>query len=392
MAVGAAGAAAGVVAGAGLSWGTAYGSSLLCGPAAGICAGAVTVALVGYGGYKLYNGGWTQLKGSFGRVFSSETASVGDALTVGTTLGGIAYGAGASFGRGAAVQQEILENATSAGLAHREVIGEVLAGGTRAPSAAPGAALARAEGCPGCPCFVPGTLVLMANGSSKAIEDIEVDDWVVALNPEGSAEAGSYRVTRSIENFTERVIRIEVGASDNPQLIEATSEHPFWTLEGGWVAADSLRAGDRLLDPEMGPVEVLSVAGESRQSPTYNLTVERVHTFFVVSGDRAVLVHNQTLDLGDGYTGRVDSFNTRGGSSFEIHVFDSTGKEVGVHGQTEWIPKHGHKAAPELPQTTQNRLKGALIQENRARGYLPPKGQADITGDKWKDIVKQACP
>src|SRR6185295_18318819 len=141
------------------------------------------------------------------------------------------------------------------------------------------------------------------------------------------------------------------------------------------------RAGDRLLDPEMGPVEVLSVAGESRQSPTYNLTVERVHTFFVVSGDRAVLVHNQTLDLGDGYTGRVDSFNTRGGSSFEIHVFDSTGKEVGVHGQTEWIPKHGHKAAPELPQTTQNRLKGALIQENRARGYLPPKGQADITGD-----------
>jgi hypothetical protein len=94
VAVVAGGAVAGAAIAAGTSWGTAYAASTLCGPAAPACAGAVTVGLLGVGVYALATGGFSQLSGAFGRTFSSKPASVGDALTVGTTLGGLLYGAG----------------------------------------------------------------------------------------------------------------------------------------------------------------------------------------------------------------------------------------------------------------------------------------------------------
>ncbi|MCG8423053.1 MAG: HINT domain-containing protein, partial [Proteobacteria bacterium] len=297
---------------------------------------------------------------------------------------------------GASILAAVFTGVTSfvADLAKKAVRGGTKAlGGVFRRFRQPGAARgARAAGCPGCPCFVPGTLVLMADGTTKPIEEVEVDDWVMAVDPESGDEARAYRVTRTMENFTERVIQIEVGTGEDRELIEATGEHPFWTVDDGWVAADSLKSGDSLVDPNGRLIEVVSVVAESRETPTHNFTVDGVHTYFVVAGGHAVLVHNQSIDLGDGYTGRVDAFNTRGRASFEIHVFDAAGKEVGVHGQTDWIPKHGHKTGPELPSNVQNRLKGRLIQENRSRGYLPAKGRANIKGDRWKALVKVACP
>ena len=140
-------------------------------------------------------------------------------------------------------------------------------------------------------------------------------------------------------------------------------------------------------------MDVLNVAEESRETPTHNLTVQGVHAYFVMAGSRAVLVHNQEFDLGDGYTGRVDSFTTSGVSSFEIHVYDPSGVEVGVHGTRDWIPKHGHSgSAPWLPKTAQTQLKGVVIDEHRARGYLPPKGHTNIKGDRWKALVHDLCP
>lgn len=118
VAVVAGGAAAGVVIGAGMTWGTAYVASLACGPAALVCAGGVTVALAGVGIHQLANGGWDTLKGAFGRVFSSRDASVSDALTVGTTLGALAYGVTGGFGRGAAIAR----HGAQAGTATREAI------------------------------------------------------------------------------------------------------------------------------------------------------------------------------------------------------------------------------------------------------------------------------
>ncbi len=89
------------------------------------------------------------------------------------------------------------------------------------------------------------------------------------------------------------------------------------------------------------------------------------------------------INLGDGYTGRVDRFNYQGDASHEIHVFDKKGREVGVHDPKGWINKHGHKGAPEgLPKGVADQVKGQTIDELRKFDRFPPKGSVNIKGNK----------
>jgi RHS repeat-associated protein len=155
----------------------------------------------------------------------------------------------------------------------------------------------RGRGCPGCPCFVPGTLVLMADGSTRAIEEVKVGDWVLAADPTGTdGETRPYKVVGVMENYTKRVVRIEVEDKGGPSVIEATGEHPFWTVDNGWIAAAELGSGDRLIGPDGNVARIVSVSAESRESVTHNLMVEGIHTYYVVAGRNAVLVHNQTIE------------------------------------------------------------------------------------------------
>jgi hypothetical protein len=152
------------------------------------------------------------------------------------------------------------------------------------------------------------------------------------------------------------------------------------------------------LAPNGESIEVLGVTEESRPAKTFNLTVVGVHTFFVSAGGSAVLVHNQNINLGLGYTGRVDAFQFRGVSSFEIHVYSPTGKEIGVHGHRGWIPKHNFSGRPPpLPEPVAAKLKGRVIQELRNRGWFPPKGTVNIKNNPdpnlpWQRHISENCP
>jgi RHS repeat-associated protein len=82
----------------------------------------------------------------------------------------------------------------------------------------------------------------------------------------------------------------------------------------------------------------------------------------------------KNINLGDGYTGRIDKFNNGGACGFEIHVFNKQGAEVGVVNQGGWIPKHGHSGAPpNIPQKVLIRLNGFVVEQGRACGVLPRK-------------------
>jgi Pretoxin HINT domain len=138
-------------------------------------------------------------------------------------------------------------------------------------------------------------MVLMADGTTKPIEEIVEGDWVIANDPGGSDGPVARRVLKVLQSNTETLVRVTIdGGADGTDdgYVEATSRHPFWT-GGGWVAARDLLAGDVLTDEAGGRVEVLSIALMSTPSLTYNLTVEDIHTFFVMANATAVLVHNQ---------------------------------------------------------------------------------------------------
>lgn len=122
----------------------------------------------------------------------------------------------------------------------------------------------------------------------------------------------------------------------------------------------------------------------------YNLTVNDLHTYYVLAGTTPVLVHNdgeipgntrQFFNIAPGYTGRIDRFNYGGQAHFEIHVFNGQ-TEVGIFGSNGWIGKHGHPSDMELWATAENRLKGVAIAEMKRSGRLPL--DADIRGDAWK--------
>jgi RHS repeat-associated protein len=132
--------------------------------------------------------------------------------------------------------------------------------------------------------FSADTLVSTEHGLVP-ISEIEVGDLVWAWNEE-TGETGLYPVTDTMVHIDPVIVHLTIG----DETIETTPEHPFYTLERGWVDAADLHFGDRIiqLDGEIDPV--LSITLEQRSQPMYNLTVDVAHTFFV--GEEQWLVHN----------------------------------------------------------------------------------------------------
>ncbi|GAB2628714.1 RHS repeat-associated core domain-containing protein [Streptomyces capparidis] len=142
-------------------------------------------------------------------------------------------------------------------------------------------------------CFLAGTDVEMADGSTKNIEDIKLGDEVLATDPR-TGETGPRRVTQLIitegdKRFNELTIATQTGDS---KLI-ATHEHPFWVLyEERWVDAGELKPGTTLLTDNGAVATVRANHAYTKHARTYNLTVDGLHTYYVLAGKTPILVHN----------------------------------------------------------------------------------------------------
>ncbi|MFI1932307.1 polymorphic toxin-type HINT domain-containing protein [Streptomyces sp. NPDC020330] len=148
-------------------------------------------------------------------------------------------------------------------------------------------------GKPGCKCFLAGTDVLMANGKTKPIEDIAVGDEVLAADPE-SGEKGPRKVTRLIRTEADKHFNtLSIATRRGVEKLTATHEHPFWSpSENRWIAASELESGMALLTDAGDTVIVTANNSFTKRARTYNLTVDDLHTFYVLAGKTPVLVHN----------------------------------------------------------------------------------------------------
>lgn len=119
---------------------------------------------------------------------------------------------------------------------------------------------------------------------SIPIGELEEGDKVLAFN-ENIGETGEYEVT-AVWEHTDEVVFLTIDG----EVIETTSDHPFYTQERGWTAVEELEAGFhvRRADGSYGVVEAVSATILSQ--PMFNLTVDEAHTYFVGNGDW--LVHN----------------------------------------------------------------------------------------------------
>jgi hypothetical protein len=156
-------------------------------------------------------------------------------------------------------------------------------------------------------CFVGGTPVTMADGSTKPIESLKVGDSVLAYDVKNKVAVAA-PVTHAIvhQDWKDRAGTVLINGR-----LRATGNHPFFA-NGRWVRADQLKVGDTLIRAGAGtdglaltqangkraaaaakaagvaPIQVKSVKSLPGVDTVYNVEVGIHHDFF--SG--GVLVHN----------------------------------------------------------------------------------------------------
>ncbi|MFF9063617.1 RHS repeat-associated core domain-containing protein [Streptomyces sp. NPDC014882] len=145
--------------------------------------------------------------------------------------------------------------------------------------------------------FLPGEEVLLADGSSKRIEDVEVGEKVLATDPE-SGETEERTVTATIvsrgdKNLVKISIDVDGKSGDRTASVTATEGHPFWAAEvGAWIDAGDLRPGQWLRTNADTMVQISAIKRWTQQASVHNLSVDKIHTYYVLAGVTPVLVHN----------------------------------------------------------------------------------------------------
>ncbi|MFD8493316.1 RHS repeat-associated core domain-containing protein [Amycolatopsis sp. NPDC059657] len=250
-----------------------------------------------------------------------------------------------------------------------------------------------------CNSFVPGTLVLMADGTRRPIEHVALDDKVKAVNPE-TGEFSVRKVVRTIVGQGEKhLVAITVsgaqGEASGGELV-ATAGHPFWSSRlGGWVPASRLSPGDELQTDAGVSVRVVATRAWSSVQQVHNLTVDSDHTYHVIAGAFAVLVHNCD-ELADGYTSspalkgdpyHPDSVAERSNANWEL--YGPTRRDLAAQlGFTQRIPPqraHFNSHGQEV-FTDGRRFITKDVDEHNTRGWKMFNRRGDRLGTYDMDL------
>ncbi|MGW2627696.1 polymorphic toxin-type HINT domain-containing protein, partial [Micromonospora taraxaci] len=146
--------------------------------------------------------------------------------------------------------------------------------------------------------FVPGTKVVMADGSAKPIEDVKPGDKVQVTDPEtGRVEVETVTAAitgEGVKHLVKVTIDTDGEQGSDTAEVTATDGHPFWVPElNEWVDATDLRSGQMLRTSAGTLVQITAIERWSTAWATvHNLTVANIHTYYVLAGTTPVLVHN----------------------------------------------------------------------------------------------------
>lgn len=136
--------------------------------------------------------------------------------------------------------------------------------------------------------FAADTRVLMADGSTKRIVDVEPGDMVMSADPE-TGEQAPREVVATLPH-TDDLLLFDTSAG----RVVTTEDHRYWNAtDGEWQQSQDLDPGDLLLSADGDLVTVGGLDWTSlRTAPAYDLTIADFHAFYVAVGNKSVLVHN----------------------------------------------------------------------------------------------------
>ncbi|WBB64609.1 polymorphic toxin-type HINT domain-containing protein [Streptomyces sp. WMMC500] len=196
--------------------------------------------------------------------------------------------------------------------------------------------------------FTAGTPVLMADGTTKPIEDVKVGDKVLATDPE-TGETSVETVTAEIigtgsKNIVEITIDLDGKQGKKTATVTATDGHPFWVPElGEWIDATDLQTGQMLQTSAGAHIQITAIKRWTTQTTVYNLTVSDKHTYYVLAGQTPVLVHNSNGICGsaDAHSFRRTEALSGNASKRNVDSLTASMKENGWQGDPISVAKIG---------------------------------------------------
>ena len=145
--------------------------------------------------------------------------------------------------------------------------------------------------------FVAGTLVLMADGTSKPIEGVKVGDWVVTRNENANenAPASIGQVTQTFAHVANGTVIINF---KDGSAVQCTDGHKFYVVGKGFEPAAELHPGDITANRAGNGRAVANVTCVDLPARVYNFGVSNSHTYFVGGKGHWTWVHNMFCSVG----------------------------------------------------------------------------------------------
>jgi RHS repeat-associated protein len=196
--------------------------------------------------------------------------------------------------------------------------------------------------------FTADTLVATPDGPVE-ISNIEVGDIVLAWD-EMTGKVVERPVTAVLPHPDDEIAKVTIDGV----VLTTTPDHPFYTLDRGWIEAGDLWAGAHVKTPN-GVQIVTGIQSEPFNGILWDLTIADAHTYFVGRGE--LLVHNCVIPpripanpadapgpdwvwKGSGPPGSPQGQWTRPGTPEYLH-WDPNEKSYGPH--WDWRDVHGNE-------------------------------------------------
>lgn len=164
----------------------------------------------------------------------------------------------------------------------------------------------------------------------KCIDEIEIGDKVWAYNVK-TGETELKTVTKVYVHSVDEILRLYTDEGN----IDTTTNHPFYVIGKGWVAAGDLAVGDEVYNLDGTTSVVLALEAEKLAEPVlvYNLEVEDFHSYFV--GCVPVLVHNYVAESGNVYPENID-YSYRDPNSNDYLYIHNNHPHAGIQPHTQF--------------------------------------------------------
>lgn len=131
-------------------------------------------------------------------------------------------------------------------------------------------------------CFAPDTLILMGDGTQKAIKDIKAGEEVASFNAKHTknSKLDKAKVKATAQTKSQKVIQIN--------NLKLTPLHKVVLSTGRSVVAQDIKVGDKLLKADGLIEEVTKISSDLKPITVYNLVLEREFDGYVAGGIRVM--------------------------------------------------------------------------------------------------------